>query len=109
MKSFHEVARPEAPGRRNPLIYGRVFFDLRKRFGLSVSEALLLDVVDTLSRRTGWCYASRAYLADMLGVSVRSVRRMLSRLAELGFVERHPSHARWIRPGAPWISARRGR
>lgn len=90
--------------RRYPLRYGRVYFGLRKEFGLSVSEALLLDVVGTLSRRTGWCYASRAYLGDMLGLSERSTRRILSELAKRGLVERHPSNSRWVRPTGLWIT-----
>ena len=104
MRTVDELSRENGRERRYPLRYGRVYFELRKEFGLSVSEALLLDVVGTLSRRTGWCYASRAYLADMLGLSPRSTRRLLSGLAERGLVERHPSQSRWVRPTGLWIT-----
>ena len=30
--------------------YGRVFFNLRRKFQLSSNQALLADVIDTLSR-----------------------------------------------------------
>ena len=104
MITFGERSQGNGGERRYPLRYGRVYFELRKEFGLSVSEALLLDVIGTLSKRTGWCYASRAYLADMLGLSERSTRRMISELSERGLVVRHASHSRWVRPTGLWIT-----
>ena len=107
MRLFDEIVGEDPEKRRSGLRYGRVDFNLRRRFGLSVSQALLLDVVATLSRRTGWCYASRAYLALMLGLSVRTTRRLLSSLAEEGLLERHPTHSRWVRPSRLWITSGR--
>ena len=104
MKRLGQLSFP-VPQRSNP-IYGRVFFALRRQFGLSAPECLLLDVVDTLSRRTGWCFASRAYLAGLLGVSSRSVQRMLAHLLDRGLVERHSQIARQIRPSRRWHDAR---
>ena len=100
-RTVHEVADREAQGRRFALRYGRVYFDLRKRFDLTVEECLLLDVLETLSRRTGWCYASRAYLAEAFGISKRSLQRMLARLRAEGLVERKagrtsPTRADWF-------------
>ncbi len=68
--------------------YGRVFFNLRRHFQLTSGEALLADVIDTLSRKTGWSFASKRYLASTLGVSERSLQRMLDKLVESGLVER---------------------
>ena len=105
MKSFRDVARSGGDAHRYPLRYGRVDFTLRKRFDVSIAEALLLDVTGTLSRRTGWCYASRAYLGDMLGLSVRQVRRLLSSLEGRGLLERHPKNLRWVRPVELWTTS----
>ena len=95
--------RPPRSGRG--LRYGRVFFGERNSLGLSVSEYLLADIISTLSRRTGWCYASRPYLASMLGVSVRQVQRLLVKLRQLGLVEGCPHSARQIRTTSEWRRA----
>ena len=71
--------------------YGRVYFNLRRQFQLTASEALLTDVIDTLSRRTGWSFASKRYLASTLGISERSVMRMLDKLSERGLIDRKSS------------------
>lgn len=104
MRQLSQLPVPRSP-KTNP-IYGRVFFALRKQFGLSASECLLLDVIDTLSRRTGWCFASRAYLAGLLGVSTRSVQRMIARLLDHGLVERRAEPASQLRPSRRWRDAR---
>lgn len=71
-----------------PLLYGRVYFVLRHRFDVSLSACLLSDVIFTLSRRTGSCYASKAYLARIFRVSVRSIHRDLTELEAVGLIVR---------------------
>ena len=85
-----------AAPRTNP-VYGRVFFVLCREFDLTVTECLLVDIVTTLSKRTGWCFASRGYLADLLGISTRSLRRTLAALTKRGIVEPHPRDIRQLR------------
>ena len=87
--------------------YARVFFELRRHYDLTSEACLLLDVIAILSRKTGWCFASRAYLAGLLGVSVSSVKRLLASLEAKALVERHPTHARHLRPTTRWCSARK--
>lgn len=95
------------PGVSAPALrYGRVFFALRRELGLTSNEALLLDMVDTLGRRTGWCFASRKYLAGLLGVSERTLRRLVSGLCEKGLLERSPEDQRLLRVGQRWKRAR---
>lgn len=89
--------------RTNPL-YARVYFGARRRFELTIAEAVLCDVVTVLSRKTGWCFASRAYLTSLLGVSERSLRRMLTRLTEKGLIERHQGNERHLRVTMLWIT-----
>lgn len=88
----------------NPL-YGRVFFGLRQHFELTASECLLADVVMILSRKSGWCFASREYLAGLLGISTRTLQRMLARLKERELIEHHPRDARRLRPTGRWMKA----
>lgn len=87
--------------------YGRVYFNLRRHFQLTASEALLTDVIDTLSRRTGWSFASKRYLASTLGVSERSVMRMIEKLDERGLVERKQGRRGLeLRASERWQAAR---
>ena len=109
MRALDQLTRERSPERRGPLRYGRVFFDLRRHFGLTVQECLLLDVVDTLSRRTGWCYASRGYLAGLLGISRRSLQRLLAALREKGLLEARDTLGRQLRPTERWHRVRPGR
>lgn len=97
------VADREPLGSRgtNPR-YARVFFALRRSFGLTVSECLLVDTVAILSRKSGWCFASRSYLANLFGVSTRTLRRMVASLKERGLVEGHPTDPRLLRPTRAW-------
>lgn len=83
--------------RSNPT-YARVYFALRRHYNLTISECLLLDVIEILSRRTGWCFASREYLAGLFGVSPRSIQRMIARLTDENLLERNPANIRQLRP-----------
>ena len=85
--------------------YGRVFFSLRQYFHLTASECLLADVISILSRKSGWCFASREYLANLLGISTRTLQRMLARLKERELVEQHPHDTRRLRPTDLWKEA----
>lgn len=84
--------------------YAKAFFGARRRFDLTLTEVVLCDVVQVLSRKTGWCFASRAYLSGLLGVSERSVRRAVHRLIEKKLLERHPEEQRQLRTTMLWIS-----
>ena len=107
MHSFVASARRSGRYARSASVlrYGRVFFEARADLGLSTQEYLLADVIYTLSRRTGWCYASRSYLGRMLGVSVRQVQRHLSSLRNKGLVESDAAHSRQIRTTSAWERA----
>ena len=91
--------------RRRAPRYTRIYLDARRSLGISITEYALADIVFVLSRRQGWCYASHAYVAELLGVSQRSVRRMLVRLKDGGLLEAHPSRRGHVRPTPKWIRA----
>ena len=89
--------------RTNPR-YAKLYFGACLRFDLTLTEAALCDVVVVLSRKTGWCFASRAYLACILRVSERSVRRMITRLNDLKLLERKSGNPRQVRATMLWIA-----
>ena len=95
---------PVRQAKTNPL-YGRVVFSVRQHFGLTASEYLLADVISILSRKSGWCFASRDYLANLLGVSTRTLQRMLVHLKERELIEQHSSDLRRLRPTNRWMKA----
>ena len=90
-----------AGGRAAPR-YVRILIVARKSLGLSTHEYVLGAAIDALSRRTGWCYASRRYLAEVVGVSRRTVHRLLRKLRSAELVETHPQRAHLLRPSARW-------
>lgn len=104
MESFDNNLQPELikPPSSRPR-YVRIDFDVRRRLNLTLTEYALLGMVEVLSRKTGWCFASRGYLAETLGISDRSVRRALAQLRERGLVE----GARSLRPTERFEHARR--
>lgn len=53
---------------------------------LCPNAKLLYAEIRALSNRSGYCFASNRYLADILHISERSIARQISQLAELGFV-----------------------
>lgn len=91
---------------KNSLPYGRVFFAVRERLGLTNDAYLLADVVCTLARASGWCYASSEYLAATLGISTRQLRRHLAMLASAGLVERRGRSRRQLRTTRAWEAAK---
>lgn len=94
---FRQVAKT------NPR-FAKAYFGARRRFDLSVAEVVLCDVIFILSRKTGWCFASRGYLARLLGLSERSIRRMIARLEEKRLIERHPGDERQLKTTLLWIT-----
>lgn len=65
-----------------------ILHDVRKTLNISANEYILLDLIYTLSRNTGWCFARREVLADNVGITKRGVQAMISRLMEIGLIEK---------------------
>lgn len=75
------------------LIPASVFSDNR----LSDSEKMLFGKLLGLTNKTGYCWASNKYLAEMFGVSDRSIQRRINSLEELGYVNVEQNGRRYIR------------
>ncbi len=102
MESFGDLADgwlERKTTKPNEYLYGRVFFPLRRHYKLSLAACLLSDVIHTLSSKTGWCYASKAYLAQVFDTSERSIQRLLKELVDADLVERRN---RKLRTTAQW-------
>lgn len=55
---------------------------------LSAEEILLYGLISNMATRTGYCYASNAWLAQKRKVDERTVKRWLSNLEEKGYIQR---------------------
>lgn len=61
---------------------------MREELGLSGTELLLYALIHSFTKgKDGLCYSSRAKLADIVGVSERTVFRMINSLKEKGCIE----------------------
>lgn len=109
-KHFVGVAEriEQAQARRgNPTpIYTVIIHEAKTRMNLTVNEYVLADSVHKLSGNhsatSGWCHASKAHLARVLGVSERSIFSLLNKLRDSGVVETHPDRPSLLRTTRKW-------
>lgn len=66
----------------------KVWWLIVERFKLSPVATLLLFLIYCLSRQTGYCRASKSFLAQTLNVSEQTVYTTLKHLAKNGLIER---------------------
>lgn len=63
-------------------------FELLNREDLSCSHKILMGLINSLSAKDGYCYASNQYLGNALGVNPQSVRKWISYLEEKQLISR---------------------
>ena len=61
--------------------------DIWKSKDLSWNEKILFLEIDSFTSREKDCYVSNEYIMELLGVTERSARRIMSHLIELGLIE----------------------
>jgi len=71
--------------------YCVVLWEVRRDLDVSVMEYALLDTVYYLSRKKGFCYASREYLAEHMGITRMGLHKLVERMVERGFLSKTPS------------------
>ncbi len=67
----------------------------RIKFDLSMNEYAVADLIYHLSGHpdsaySGWCYASKNTMEDMLGIAKRNILKIIERLTEKKLIEKHP-------------------
>ena len=85
-----------------------VSHDLRKELEINITEYIIADSIYHLSVHPentygGWCYASKQYFADNLGISRRTVVYALDKLIKKGLVIRD-ERTNYLRTTEKWYS-----
>lgn len=62
--------------------------DILKCRELSGNEKILWSQINSLSKKGTGCYASNEYFCEILGVEPRTIKRMISKLKKLGYLEK---------------------
>ncbi len=72
--------------------YTKILHQPRIKAGLTCNEYVLASAIAGMQKNDafpGWCYATKEWFSDMIGLSKRSVITLIFRLVELGFVEKN--------------------
>lgn len=80
----------------------------KKRTGLNLTSYILAETICNLSANSsGWCYATKKKLAEMIDVTPRHLNRVLNALVDKGWIEKHPDKYRF-KTTDKWFNATRG-
>lgn len=63
-------------------------YDLLARTDLTASEKNLMGLLNSLSAKEGYCFASNTYLASVLGITSSGIRKCLHSLESLNLITR---------------------
>lgn len=63
-------------------------FDLMNRTDITCSHKILIGLINSLSHKDGYCYASNQYLGDAIGVNPQNVRKWISQLDDKKLISR---------------------
>ena len=69
------------------LKYSIVFYDAKKRLGLSMNEYIICNIVEKLQLRTGYAYASLKHYGDCIDVSNIATHNIIKRCIQKGVLE----------------------
>lgn len=67
--------------------YTTINHNARKELGLSMNEYAVADLIFHLSQKEGYCYSSREWMGNELGMHKANIIRIIDRLKEEGVVE----------------------
>lgn len=68
--------------------YTKIFGKVMKKYGLTPNEYMIVDLVSRLSQKKGYCWASRDWLAEEIGVTRQGLHKMIQRMVEKGMLFR---------------------
>jgi DNA-binding MarR family transcriptional regulator len=94
--------------KKEQLRYTFIHHDVRNKLSLTLIEYCIADAIYHLSNNpssniVGWCYASKEYIADMLGTSRQTIFSNLNKLLEKGLIERD-DHTKHVRTTDKWYN-----
>lgn len=75
---------------------------VREKMNLSLSEYCIADSICKLSNQHSWCTISQDELAKFINISRQQVNRIIKKLVELGYVEKHENEKK-IKITRKWI------
>ena len=73
--------------KEKPNYYAVLTSEVRYDNRLSDSEKLLYAEITSLSHKTGECWASNDYFANLYDVSISTIQRRISKLKKLGYID----------------------
>ena len=84
--------------------------EAQRKLGVTFAEYVLINLVHNLANsekstkdHDGWCYASRKFLAEEVGMTERGLIKMLKRLQEAGLIL--VNNKRHLRAFSGWVDA----
>ncbi len=86
--------------------YTTILHQPRIKAGLTCNQYVLASTIFHMQNNTempGWCYATKDWFAEMLGVSKQSVINLINQLCELGFVQKN-DNGRHLKVTKRWIN-----
>ncbi|MDJ1498955.1 hypothetical protein QNI19_38875 [Cytophagaceae bacterium DM2B3-1] len=84
--------------------YTLIYDDLLEHFDIDMYEHALLSLIDGLSVKTGWCFASREEMAKRVRMGSRWIFKALHQLTNKGLIE-VDDKSRFIRASKTWKDA----
>lgn len=86
-------------------LYSPFFWCVLKKFKLTPNKALFLTYIESLSRKNGWCFASRETIAKTLNLSEPTIYKIIKDLKNSNLLE-EGEYSRFgtkkIKPGILW-------
>ena len=99
----------EAKKNKDKNTYNTIFHKVREDLEINVMDYCLVDTIDKISRgdkgiKIGrWCYSSHEYLGGCIGVSKKTIDRMLPGLIKKGLLEKEKD-TRFLRATEKWTN-----
>jgi len=88
-------------------IFSIIYHQYRLSHKLSMNEYVICDIIYHLSNNknstvSGWCFASKQHLGDMIGLSKRAIIDLLKRLLVSDFLEINETNTQLLRTTNKW-------
>ena len=89
--------------KENKIIYNTINHGLRNTLKLNNNEYILLDSIYQLQQQTGWCYASKEYLTQIVDIKERALKDVIDNLIKKCYILRKDDTNRYLKVTDKWI------